>query len=115
MGYDLYWQGPLDAVYQYSEKTRLEYERMRKEMDFKSWLVGRYVRDAVLSVYPWLNPMAGKGAKQIPYPEKPYTVQAEEERQKTEEQKRKEIYAELSAWVSSFKASKVLKGGEKDG
>lgn len=116
MPYELFWQGPLDAVYHYAEKTRIEYERKRKELDLKCWMAGRYTRDAILSIYPALNPMAGKSPKQYPYPEKPYTLLEEDEKKKSDEQKRREIYDQVSAWANRMKSkSKVLKGGKING
>lgn len=115
MPYDLYWHGPLDAFFLYAEKTRLEYERKRKEMDLNCWLMGSYTRDAILSIYQTLNPMVGKNAKRIPYPEKPRTILDEEDKRKSEELKRKEIYDQISAWAKSFKGRpKQKRKGEKN-
>ena len=116
MPYDLFWLGAMDAVYHYSEKAKLEYELKRKELDLRCWLTGSYTREAILSIYQHLNPMAGKSAKQIPYPEKPRTMLREDEQKKSDEQKRKEIYDQFSAWAKSFKSTpKVLKGGKING
>lgn len=104
MSYDLYWQGPLDAFYLYAEKTRMEYERKQRELDLAGWMFGLYTRDAILSMYKFLNPMAGKNAKDHPYPEKPRIQLSDEDKKKSEEVKRKEFYDQVSAWAKSFKA-----------
>lgn len=114
MPYDLYWQGPLDAFFLYLEKTRIEYERKRRELDLAGWTLGSYTRDAMMSVYRAFNPMAGKTAKDYPYPEKPRIMLADDEKKKSEEAKRKEIYDQFSAWAKSFKGRpKPTRKGEK--
>lgn len=114
MPYDLYWNGASDAFFLYCEKTRREYERKQRELDLAGWLFGAYTRDAVLSIYQALNPMAGKSAKEIPYPEKPRIQLSDDEKRKSVEDKRREIYEQFSAWAKAFKERpKPIRKGEK--
>jgi hypothetical protein len=103
MPYDLYWNGASDAFFLYCEKTKREYERKQRELDFAGWMLGLYTRDAILSIYQALNPMAGKNAKEFPYPEKPRIQLSDEDKKKSEEAKRREIYEQFSAWAKAFK------------
>lgn len=91
MSYDLYWWGPLDAYYIYAEKARREAERKQREVDISAWRAGLYVRDALLSVYHLFNPMVGKKAKTVDYPDKPYTMKMEKRREETLEDKQERI------------------------
>lgn len=115
MPYDLYWNGPPNAFFFYIEKTRIEYERRRKELDLSCWLMGSYTRDAILSIYRALNPMVNKNAKDFPYPEKPREALREEEKRRTEEEKRRKIYDQISAWANNIKGRrKRFKGKEEE-
>jgi hypothetical protein len=68
MPYELYWRGPLGAFLIYAEKARLEAERY----NYRSWLDGRYTREALQSVYHLFNPMLRAEAPKHPYPSEPF-------------------------------------------
>jgi len=73
MTWEQYWhEDPLMVLY-YRKAERLRQERM----DSAAWLQGAYVYDAVIRASPILHPFAKKGAKPIPYLEKPFGFKEE--------------------------------------
>lgn len=73
MPYDLFWHGPISAFFIYADKNRLEKENQRNNSLDIAWLVGDYVRLAMLDVYKAYNPLIdGKKSPNYPYPQKPY-------------------------------------------
>jgi len=61
MPYELYWRGPLNAIFIYAEKARIERERENS----LAWLNGIYIKRAVVSAFN----------KDAPYPTEPIKAQ----------------------------------------
>lgn len=85
MPYDLYWRGPLSALLIYAEKARLEAERY----NYRAWLSGRYMCEALQSVYHLFNPMIRSESPKHPYPSEPF--KPKKPVSKEQEQKRQEM------------------------
>lgn len=73
-----YWDGENGLLRAYREAFIQRAERTERERDAQAWLIGRYVRDALQSVYLLVNGFVPKGAEAHPYPERPYLEQAEQ-------------------------------------
>lgn len=79
MSYEEFWDGDVQMAVYYRKAWKLK----QKHEDEVAWLTGLYVYNTLLSVYPVLNPMAGKNAKLRPYPELPVTWQEKQKEVQT--------------------------------
>lgn len=84
MDYHDFWYGPAGMVTFYREAYRIKL----KQLDENNWILGMYVYEAILDCSPILHAFSKKGAKPLPYAEKPYLM--DKLREKTEEEKEQE-------------------------
>lgn len=85
MSYNEYWYGPAYCAKFYREAHELEV----KQKDEEFWMQGMYIYDAICRVAPILHAFSKSGTKPLPYPEKPYLSQGENN--VTEEDKEQQI------------------------
>lgn len=114
MTYDEYWNGSASLVKYYVDAALLKKE-LANEM---AWIQGKYVYDAIMSLWTLLNGMQAK-PKPEPYVKEPYPITMKEARRRKaieEVRQRKEQQANLIANLSAvFKASEKKKQQEGDG
>ena len=108
---DEYWEGASDLVIGYRKafKIRMENEENHWERinDHAAWLTGIYIRHAFQSIAVFVNGFMPKGVKLTDYPEKPFTLQAEEKadaekKRKAEEEQQKLAMAMFQATIMRF-------------
>ena len=93
MTWDQYWYGDVWMVEVFREADKLR----QQQRDVDAWLNGLYVVKAMYASVG--NMLQGKEKKPIDYPDRPMFVEAM--REKTEEEKRREIENErLRAWAN---------------
>ena len=85
-----YWEGDSSLVKDYRKAYKLQVEQRYREQDEMAWLQGKYMRDALQSVYLLVNGFVPKGTQAHPYPEKPESIRAEEEKAEKKRQKKRE-------------------------
>lgn len=67
---DEYWNGDCSLTVAY----RKAYEMKQEADNTRLWLQGAYIYDAISRLIPIMQPFAKKGTKAIPYLEKPYPL-----------------------------------------
>ena len=109
-----YWDGESWLVKGYRKAWQIRKEQEYREMDEAAWNQGQYIRLALQSVYLMVNGFVPKGSQAEKYPEKPFSVRAEEEkrekaklereenRRKAEEQKAVNSMALFQAMADAF-------------
>lgn len=97
MPYDLFWDGPPGARKAFLKAYQIRTETEQRVADSRFWQMGQYIRDALKSVQLKAVAVPVEKIKGLDhYPEKPYMVQADEERKlkekkaKTEEIRKKQ-------------------------
>ena len=99
MTYEQYWNDDCWLPKYYREAHELRMRRSNEE----SWLLGRYVYDAICAVSPILHAFAKQGTQAHPYLEKPYPATVKEA-QEREIQKMKEAAEGFRALVEAKNA-----------
>ena len=93
MTYEQFWLEDVTLVRAYRKAYRLKYEREQDLANWKAWIQGRYVYDALVEVAPYLNSLKPK--EPLPYDEKPYEIKRSDDPKPTEASK--EIKEETEA------------------
>lgn len=106
MTYEEFWDGDVRSHRMYREAYKL---RM-KQVNFESWLNGRYVYDAFCAVAPIVRAFS-KARKPLDYPDHPYDL-TEAERIEREEREAKERYERVKTKVEAFAAERKQKQKE---
>lgn len=88
MSYNDFWFGSPYMTKFYKEA----HDIVVKKQDENNWMMGVYVYEALCDVSPILHAFSKRGTKPLPYRDKPLTY--DENRDKTEEEKEREIEAE---------------------
>ncbi len=84
MTYEQFWEGECDLPIYYRKAHKLKLKHQNEE----SWLIGRYVYDAICAASPILHAFARYGTKPNPYLKEPYPSDYEEyENRKMKEMK----------------------------
>ena len=65
-----YWDEDADLVKYYRKLDELRAEKD----NWRAYIQGAYIYEAILDASPILNPLAPKGTKAVPYPDKPYEL-----------------------------------------
>ena len=86
MSYSDYWDGDCLMTKYYRKK----YELDRDRKNFELWLEGMYIYEALLDVYPVLNPLS-KNKEPIPYRSEPIALTAEKNKENEEREKVRKI------------------------
>lgn len=97
MSYEQYWYGDVFDIRYYLEAEKLR----QKRIDQECHLQGMYIYHALCNVSPIFRDFAKKGTKPIPYPDTPYTVAAE--KQKNEEEQARIMEAERLRTILFFR------------
>lgn len=98
-----FWDGDSELVKDYREAYRLQCQSRARMMDEAAWLQGRYMRDALQSVYLLVNGFVPKQAQAAEYPSLPYLQKEEENRKKESREKQKENQQKTSmAYMQMF-------------
>lgn len=104
MSYHDFWYGPafMTTFYKDAHKLRL------RQQDENNWMLGMYVYEAILDCSPILHAFSKKGAKPLPYAEKPYLADKLNEKTTTEkeqeiENERLKFMLQMNNW---FRATK---------
>lgn len=111
--YDEYWYGDCSRFHFYEEVYQLK----QKEKNFDSWLMGRYVYEAIADISPILHDFVPKGTQAIPYPAEPFPLTEEDQKALEEREKRRKTEktkAKIQAWAAGVNAH-FAKGGGNDG
>ena len=106
MTYEQYWESdPMLAKY-YRKADEMKNDRKNQEL----WLQGMYIYEALCDVSPIMTAIPKKGAKPLPYPEKPYTV-SEKQRKRAVVDKDKKIAEKGKMFMEMFmsQSNKQLK------
>jgi len=79
-----------------------------KQQDENNWMIGMYVYEAVLDCSPVLHAFSKKGAKPLPYPEKPFLLdklqeKTEEEKEQEKENERLKAIVNFNRWFDATK------------
>lgn len=104
MSYNDFWYGDITMTTFYLKAHNLEL----KEKDAEFWKQGMYIYEAILDCSPILHPFS-KAKKPLPYPEKPYSIQQEEEEQITKQQienERLKAQIWMNNWVRGLNKKK---------
>lgn len=104
MTWDQYWYGDVWMVKAFREAEELR----QKRKDAEAWMQGAYIYDAIGRLAPILHPFAKKGAKPIPYVEKPYLaeskkVESEQDQKQFAENERLRAALYFKNWARSAK------------
>jgi len=102
MTYDQYWNDDCQLVKFYRKAHKLKNEQKNQEL----WLQGMYIYEALCNVSPVLHAFAKRGTRPFPYPEKPYSLTKEGNKQEKEIQEkvnRQKAKAVFEAWASRLK------------
>lgn len=104
MSYDDFWFGPAFMTQFYREAHKL---RIRQQ-DENNWMIGMYVYEAVLDCSPVLHAFSKKGAKPLPYAEKPFLLDRlrEKTKQEVEQEKENERLKAIIKFNNWFRAVK---------
>lgn len=93
--WDEFWHGDYTRLKYY----RKAHELKQQEANYNAWLQGAYFYEALCDVAPILHAFAKAGTKPIPYREKPYGKESQEENEK----KAAEIeFARFQAFAAKF-------------
>ena len=92
---DEYWNGSNDLkpAFRKAHKMRI------RDLNHGYWLQGRYIYDALWQVSPLFRAFS-KAKEPVPYPDRPYAIDAEEVKQREEEKKRQEYEKSLAGMKS---------------
>lgn len=91
MTYKEFWEEDPTIAKTYLEAFKIKQKNEIKSKEWEIWKQGVYVYEALVDVAPILHAFS-KAKKPLPYPEKPFGIeQLEENTEKTEEEKEKEI------------------------
>jgi len=104
MSYNDFWFGPSFMVKFYRDANKLRI----KQQDENNWMIGMYVYEAVLDCSPVLHAFSKKGAKPLPYPEKPFLLdklqeKTEEEKEQEKENERLKAIVNFNRWFDATK------------
>ena len=102
MTYKEFWEDDLTIPKSYLKAYKMKIEREQEINEWRMWKQGVYVYEALCDVSPILHAFSKKGTKPLPYPSKPYGIEANKE--KTEEQKQKEAENERLKAIVAFNA-----------
>ena len=95
-----YWDGDCTLTKYYRKADEIRKERRNEEL----WLQGMYIYEALCDVSPVLHAFAKKGAKPIPYSDKPYVI-SEKQHRRVEEEKARKIAEKgkrmMEAWMAA--------------
>ena len=113
MTYDEYWNGDADMV----KAFRKVHDMRLEEDNFKMWLQGRYIYDALCSVAPIFRAFS-KARRPGEYVKDPYSLKTEyseyrEKQRKIESDDKAKAW--LEAFATRFNAEFDKRGGVKNG
>ena len=89
MTYDQYWNDDCQLTRYYLKAFKLKQEREISNDNYKLWLQGLYIYEAICDVSPILHAFAPKGTRVIPYRSKPIPI-TQKEIEEQEQQDRNE-------------------------
>ena len=112
MSYSDYWDGDCQMTKYYREKYLLDRDRK----NFELWLQGMYIYEALLDVYPVLNPLS-KNKEPIPYRSEPIALTREGSEKNKERDNLKKLEDGKRAMMSIMDGinKKFKEKGVKDG
>ena len=111
MTYEQYWDGDCCMTKYFRRMDELKRSRNNEE----SWLLGCYIYDALLSVYPVFNALSKK-KEPYPYRSSPFPITEREQIQADLDKKKREMYKsieEMQEWAAAI--NKRRKEGKVDG
>lgn len=91
MTYDQFWNDDVWLAKYYLEAFKLKQERELSYDNYKLWLQGLYVYEAIMDVSPILHAFAKSGTKPRKYREKPIPITEEEIKQNEEEARQRRL------------------------
>lgn len=109
MSAEEFWDGEPWLVKAYRKAYRIRVENEAKASDLNAWRIGQYIRSALASTPIVVNGFAPKGHTMQPYPEKPLTIQAEEQKQEEAKKKQEEDKQAMAQAVFHAFATKLNK------
>ena len=112
MSYEQFWEMDVELVTYYRKAWKLKRDMRNQDL----WLQGAYIYEALLDVVPVMHAFAKKGAKPVPYREKPYELYDRPKDKKKAEQnagdKKAKAYMQMFALAMN---KKFEKGGGANG
>jgi hypothetical protein len=91
MTWEQYWYGDVWMVEAFLEADKLKRDRFNAQ----AHLQGLYVYEAIGDMAPILHAFAKSGSKPRPYPEKPYSLNGEDEEEKAAKEEQERVRARL--------------------
>lgn len=112
MSYEQFWEMDVELVTYYRKAWKLKRDMRNQDL----WLQGAYIYEALLDVVPVMHAFAKKGAKPVPYRDKPYELYDRPKDKKNAEQnegdKKAKAYMQMFALAIN---KKFEKGGGANG
>lgn len=105
MTYDEYWHGELDLPKIYLEAYKLKSDRELSLANYKAWLNGFYIYEALCDVSPIFNPLSKKHEAYV-YRDKPIPV-TEKERNEAEQDERNSRLLKLKELLENSSKKEV--------
>ena len=111
MTYEQYWDGDSWLVKDY----RKAFELRREEANWRAWLQGMYIYEAIADIAPILHPFAKKGTRARKYADKPYEFKKPEKKSTVPDQdkeakaKSDKIMAKMIAAMNQSNAEQAKK------
>lgn len=104
MSYKDFWFGPAYMVQFYRDANKL---RIRQQ-DENNWMIGMYVYEALIDCSPILHAFSKKGAKPLPYADKPFLMdklreKTEAEKEQEKENERLKAIVHFNNWFNATK------------
>ena len=100
MTYEQFWEGDLEITKYYLKAYKMKSKREAELKEWHMWKQGVYMYEALCDVSPILHAFSKKGAKPLPFPDKPYGIEQFEE--KTEEEEKNKLEKERLAAIITF-------------
>lgn len=102
MSYDEYWNDDPERfsryLHAYNINMEAEMKRDSQTMDVESWLIGKYVTEALNAT---VGNMFRKGT-QAKYPERPHTMAQEMVREQSDDDLMMQNYRDMMAWSQAM-------------
>lgn len=81
MSAEEFWEGDTTLPKFYLEAYKIRKEREKEELNYNAWLQGMYIYEALCDVSPVLRAFVKKGTKPIEYPNKPYALKSQSDKE----------------------------------
>lgn len=112
MSYKEFWEDDVTLTKVYLAAYRLKEKRQYELMKWQNWEQGLYTYEALCDVSPMLRAFS-KATKPLPYPEKPYGMEEDENNKDKKSKKKKNKQDEINKQLELYKAQVFFKNWAK--